>query len=62
MVLGPTAPISPVWFEYGVRIVSGSRVTDAAMVLNKVSRGIIFSQFKGIGVDLLPMVKVEVLH
>lgn len=34
MVLGPTSPLSPVWFEYGVSIVSGTRVTDAAMVLN----------------------------
>lgn len=62
MVLGPTAPISPVWFEYGVSIVSGTRVTDAAMVLNMVSQGIIFSQFKGIGVDLLSLVKGDVVH
>ncbi len=62
MVLGPTSPLSPVWFEYGVSIVSGTRVTDAAMVLNMVSQGIIFSQFKGMGVDLLSLVKGGVDH
>jgi uncharacterized protein (DUF4213/DUF364 family) len=29
MVLGATTPLSPVWFDYGVDLVSGTRVTDA---------------------------------
>ncbi len=55
MVLGPTTPLSPVWFRYGVSLVSGTMVTDPAILLSLISEGIVFSQIRGKGVKLLTM-------
>ncbi|NMB35790.1 MAG: DUF364 domain-containing protein [Firmicutes bacterium] len=55
MVLGPTTPLLPVWYDYGVDLVSGTMVTEPETVLQFVSEGIIFSQFRGRGVKLLTM-------
>ncbi|HHY96125.1 MAG TPA: DUF364 domain-containing protein [Firmicutes bacterium] len=55
MVLGPTTPLSSVWFAHGVRFVSGTRVTDPALVLRLVSEGVTFQQLHGRGVELLTM-------
>jgi len=55
VILGGTAPLSPVLFEYGVSAVSGTRVTDPETVLHCVSQGAIFRQIKGI--RLLTMTK-----
>jgi len=57
MVLGPTAPISPVWFDYGVDLVSGTRVIDPELVLRFVSEGVVFKQIHGRGVKLLTIQK-----
>lgn len=57
MVLGPTAPISPVWFDYGVDLVSGTRVTDPELMLRLVSEGVVFKQIHGRGVKLLTIQK-----
>jgi uncharacterized protein (DUF4213/DUF364 family) len=56
MVLGPTTPLSPVWFSYGVSLVSGTIVTDPPVVLRLASEGIIFRQFHGRGVQLVSMI------
>ncbi len=61
MVLGPTTPLSPVWFEHGVSVVSGTSVTDPDLALRLVSQGVVFSQFKGRGVKLLSMMKKGIL-
>jgi len=55
MVLGPTTPLSPVWFRHGVSLVSGTIVTEPETVLKLVSEGIVFSQFHGRGVKLVSM-------
>jgi len=57
MVLGPTAPLSPVWFDYGVDLVSGTRVVDPELVLRLVSEGVVFKQVHGRGIKLLTMQK-----
>ena len=57
MVLGPTAPLSPVWFDYGVDLVSGTRVIDPEFVLRMVSEGVVFRQIHGRGVKLLTIQK-----
>ena len=54
MVLGPTTPFSPVWFEHRVQLVSGTVVIDPPLVLRLVSEGIMFNQFHGRGVRLVP--------
>jgi len=57
MVLGPTTPLSPVWFDYGVDLVSGTRVIDPELVLRFVSEGVVFKQIHGRGVKLLTIQK-----
>jgi len=48
VILGCTAPLSPVLFNYSVDAISGSRVTDSEMVLRYVSQGATFRQIKGV--------------
>ncbi len=55
IVLGPTAPLSPVLFDYGVDVISGTKVIDPETVLRHVSQGATFRQMKG--VRLLTMKK-----
>jgi uncharacterized protein (DUF4213/DUF364 family) len=56
VVLGPTAPLSPVLFDYGVDIICGTLVADAENVLRLIGQGANFGQVKrGGGVRLLTM-------
>ena len=55
IVLGPTAPLSPVLFDYGVDVISGSRVVDVEAVLRYISQGATFKQVKRHGARLLTM-------
>jgi uncharacterized protein (DUF4213/DUF364 family) len=48
IVLGPTTPLSPVLFKYGVDIVSGARVTDPELVLRQVAEGAGFREMQGV--------------
>jgi uncharacterized protein (DUF4213/DUF364 family) len=47
VLLGDTAPLSPVFFEYGVDAVSGTRVSDPGMALKCVAQGANFRQIRG---------------
>jgi hypothetical protein len=55
VVLGGTAPLSPVLFDYGVSAVAGTLVIDPENVLRCVSQGATFRQISGI--ELLTMRK-----
>ncbi len=55
MVLGPSTPLSPVLFQYGIQMISGSRVIDENAALKTIQQGAIFPQVKG--VRLLTLVK-----
>jgi uncharacterized protein (DUF4213/DUF364 family) len=58
LILGPTAPLSPVLFDHGVDVISGTLVTDPATVLRYVSQGASFRQIKrSKGVKLLTLAK-----
>ena len=58
LVLGPTAPLSPVLFNYGVDMISGTLVTEPDTVLRYVSQGASFRQIKrSKGVKLLTLAK-----
>ncbi|QGP93915.1 Putative heavy-metal chelation [Neomoorella glycerini] len=57
MVLGPTTPLTPLWFDYGVDLISGTRVLEPEVVLRFVSEGVVFKQLHGRGVRLLTMAK-----
>ena len=48
VILGPTSPLSPVIFDYGVDAISGTKVVDPETVLRCVSQGATFRQIKGI--------------
>ena len=48
VVLGGTAPLSPVLFNYGIDAISGTCVIEPEAVLNYVSQGATFRQIKGI--------------
>lgn len=47
MLLGPTTPLSPVLFDYGVDIISGTKVIDKESVLRCISQGATFQQVEG---------------
>lgn len=55
MLLGPTTPLSPVLFDYGVDIISGTKVIEPKTVLRCISHGATFQQVRG--VRLLTMTK-----
>jgi uncharacterized protein (DUF4213/DUF364 family) len=58
MLLGPTTPVTPVLFNYGIDIISGSRVTDRAVVLKYISEGANFRQLKRSGgIRLITLMK-----
>jgi uncharacterized protein len=60
MLLGPTTPMTEVLFDYGVDVISGSKVTDEGAVLRHISEGANFRQLKrGGGIMLLSMVRDE---
>lgn len=57
MVLGPSAPLSPVLFEHGVDLISGSVVTAIDPVLRILSQGGNFRQLHPAGVRLVNMIR-----
>jgi len=61
LVLGGTTPLSPVLFDYGVDAISGTKVTDANMVLKCVSQGATFRQLKGIKLLIMMREKGTIL-
>lgn len=55
LVLGPSTPLSPVLFDYGVHLLSGAVVTDVDSVLRAVGQGANFRQVHQQGVRLVTM-------
>jgi uncharacterized protein (DUF4213/DUF364 family) len=55
LVLGPSTPLSPVFFDYGVHYLSGSLVADIEAVLRAVRHGANFRQVHHAGVRLITM-------
>jgi uncharacterized protein (DUF4213/DUF364 family) len=48
VILGPTTPLSPVLFDYGVDILAGVTVVEPDKTIRSISQGAIFSQVKGV--------------
>ncbi|HOO89549.1 MAG TPA: DUF364 domain-containing protein [Syntrophales bacterium] len=46
MLLGPTTPLSDVFFDYGIDMLAGSVVTETDVVLKSVGEGASFMQIK----------------
>jgi hypothetical protein len=59
VVLGPTTPLSPVLFDYGADVISGTRVIDPELALRSASEGATFRQIQGI--RLLTMAREAVM-
>ena len=58
LLLGPSAPLTPVLFDTGIDAISGTRIIDAERVLYTLSQGANFRQIKrGGGLKLLTMFK-----
>jgi len=57
MVLGPSAPLSPVLFDSGVHMISGSLVEQIDAVLAAVSQGATFRQVHRAGVRLITIAR-----
>ncbi len=55
LVLGPSTPLSPILFNHGVDLISGSVVEDRDWVLRAVSQGANFRQVRRQGVRLVTM-------
>jgi len=48
LLLGPSAPLSPVLFDHGVDVICGTQVVDAEAVLRCISQGASFRQVEGV--------------
>jgi uncharacterized protein (DUF4213/DUF364 family) len=48
VILGDTAPLSPILFDYVIDAISGTKVTDPELALRCVSEGATYRQIKGI--------------
>ena len=48
VVMGPTSPLSPVLFDYGVDIIAGVRVVEPEKTIHSISEGAIFRQMQGV--------------
>jgi uncharacterized protein (DUF4213/DUF364 family) len=57
LVLGPTTPLSPLLFDYGVDLIAGTQVIDPVEALTAAGEGAIFRQMRG--VRLVTMAKGE---
>ena len=55
VMLGPTTPLAPVLFGYGVDAIAGVKVVEPEKAIHSISEGAIFSQVEG--VKLVTMVK-----
>ncbi len=55
VMVGPTTPLLPVLFDYGVDILAGTQVVEPDKTIRSISQGAIFSQVKG--VKLVTMAK-----
>ena len=55
VMVGPTSPLSPVLFVWGVDVISGTKVVEPEKAIQSISQGAIFRQVEGL--KLLNMVK-----
>lgn len=48
ILLGPSSPLSPVLFDYGIDVIGGVRITDEELVKKFIQQGANFRQLEGI--------------
>lgn len=59
ILLGPSTPLSPVLFSYGIDVIAGSVVEQISPVLDLLSQGANFRQLRRAGVRLVTMQRPE---
>jgi len=47
-MVGPTSPLSPVLFDYGIDVIGGSMVVDSEKTIRSITEGATFRQVKGV--------------
>lgn len=57
VIVGPSTPLSPILFDYGVDVLAGVKVVEPDKTIRSISQGAIFSQVEG--VRLVTMAKEE---
>ena len=55
VLVGPTSPVSPMLFDYGIDAICGTKVIDAEKVIRSISEGATFKEVAG--VRLLTLMK-----
>jgi uncharacterized protein (DUF4213/DUF364 family) len=55
LLIGPTSPLSPILFDYGIDAICGSKVVDEDKVIQSISQGATFKEVSG--VRLLTLLK-----
>ncbi len=48
VMVGPTSPLSPVLFDYGINVIGGSIVVDVNKTVSSITEGATFRQVKGV--------------
>jgi uncharacterized protein (DUF4213/DUF364 family) len=48
MILGPSTPLSPLLFQFGISYLSGARVYDEEAAISTIQQGAIFPQVQGV--------------
>lgn len=56
-LVGPTTPLTPVLFDYGIDVISGSKVVEPQEVIRFISQGATFQELHHHGVKLLTMMR-----
>jgi hypothetical protein len=48
VMIGPTTPLSPILFDYGIDAICGSKVVDAEKLIRSISEGATFKEVTGV--------------
>lgn len=48
LLIGPTSPLSPLLFDYGIDAICGSKVTDPDRLIRSISEGATFKEVMGV--------------
>lgn len=57
VLTGPSSPLTPALFDFGIHAICGTRVTHAAEVTRYITQGACFKQLRGHGVRLLTLTR-----
>ncbi len=57
ILTGPTSPMTPLLFDFGIDVICGTKVTDPQLVARYITQGATFRQLKHQGVKLLALAK-----